>query len=663
MSTIVNIIQDLEPVTVNIDNQENIEVNVSVPVPEAPVDGLQYARQDASWVEVAAAGLTAASFGAFINGLDIKPTPVDVDELVIKDSEDSNNAKGLSWANLKATIIEDNSITNTKLAQIAQSIIKGRVSSGTGNVEDLTIADIRAMVIDGFTTTATAAGTTTLIVSSTAIQEFTGVTTQTIQMPVVSTLILGRTFKIINNSTGILTVNSSGSDLIATINPGITKYFVCVKVTGTDETSWAVNDFGASGGGISDTPQSWSSTIQFDGNYGSFNTNAHSQSSPITFTINWTGAVFGAMTSRIIESNVDTITIPDGVESIINNATGSFVGREFTPIDGNRYRFVFECTDVSNQKYNCLVIDSEAYVEPVQLNAPVLTSATAAGTSQIDLIFTSPNTSPAEVEKEIQYDVVDTFDSDPQTTTAVQGATTKSVTGLDPDTEYFFRVRDKGDGVTTLDSDWSNIESDTTGASSIIIVQDDFAGTVIDTGKWSETDPSDVAEISQNDQLIGTFTGTAPGRVNYVQSLYDNDGESVVAVQFTQSGIASDPTSGNWWGGLWFDNSSDDEIMILGSVADASLARLLIRLGGVTQYDFTSAVSVNNTFKILKDGNDISFYYWSGSAWVQIGSTQTVAFSSILKPFFALGYGYTSDTAYLDNFYFSNADYSSNVPS
>jgi hypothetical protein len=218
------------------------------------------------------------------------------------------------------------------------------------------------------------------------------------------------------------------------------------------------------GGGISDTPQAWSSTIDFDGNYGSFNTNAHTQSGNITFTINWTGAVFGAVTNRIIESNGDTITIPEGVESIINNATGSFVDREFTPVDGNRYRFIFECIDVANEKYNCLVIDSEAYVEPVQLNAPVLTSAIVNGSGQIDLTFTDTNTDPNEVEVEIEYDIVNTFDNDPQTTTAVQDATTKSVTGLDPGTEYFFRVRAVGDGMTTLDSEWSNIESETTGS-------------------------------------------------------------------------------------------------------------------------------------------------------------------------------------------------------
>lgn len=42
--------------------------------------------------------------------------------------------------------------------------------------------------INGFTTTATAAGTTTLTVSSTYNQVFTGGSTQTVVLPVASTL-------------------------------------------------------------------------------------------------------------------------------------------------------------------------------------------------------------------------------------------------------------------------------------------------------------------------------------------------------------------------------------------------------------------------------------------------------------------------------------------
>jgi hypothetical protein len=48
--------------------------------------------------------ITPASWGSFINGLTDKATPVDADMFAIADSADSNTAKKLTWANLKATL-------------------------------------------------------------------------------------------------------------------------------------------------------------------------------------------------------------------------------------------------------------------------------------------------------------------------------------------------------------------------------------------------------------------------------------------------------------------------------------------------------------------------------------------------------------------------------
>lgn len=94
--------------------------------------------------------------------------------------------------------------------------------------------------LQGFTTTATAAGTTTLVVGSTAIQEFTGTSTQTIVLPVVSTLVAGTRFMIINKSTGNLTINSSGGNLVQTLAPNCTSTITCVLITGTTAASWDV---------------------------------------------------------------------------------------------------------------------------------------------------------------------------------------------------------------------------------------------------------------------------------------------------------------------------------------------------------------------------------------------------------------------------------------
>jgi hypothetical protein len=99
-----------------------------------------------------------------------------------------------------------------------------------------------------YTTTATAATTTTLTNASTYYQYFTGSTTQTVVLPVTSTLSTGWSFHIANNSTGNLTVNSSGGNLVATILPNTTAHITCILTSGTTAASWdyGITDFNSS---------------------------------------------------------------------------------------------------------------------------------------------------------------------------------------------------------------------------------------------------------------------------------------------------------------------------------------------------------------------------------------------------------------------------------
>jgi hypothetical protein len=94
--------------------------------------------------------------------------------------------------------------------------------------------------LESYSTTATATGTTTLTVASNYMQYFTGILTQIVQMPVVSTLILGFQFKICNKSTGLITVNSSGSNLVCLVPAGTEVILTCIAITGTDAGSWSV---------------------------------------------------------------------------------------------------------------------------------------------------------------------------------------------------------------------------------------------------------------------------------------------------------------------------------------------------------------------------------------------------------------------------------------
>ena len=105
----------------------------------------------------------------------------------------------------------------------------------------LTAAQMDKLVnaVDGYSTTATAAGTTVLTVDSNYQQVFTGATTQTVTLPVASTMGgLGQRFRIINDSTGVVTVNSSGGNLIYAIPAGVTVDFIAILLTGTTAASW-----------------------------------------------------------------------------------------------------------------------------------------------------------------------------------------------------------------------------------------------------------------------------------------------------------------------------------------------------------------------------------------------------------------------------------------
>lgn len=92
--------------------------------------------------------------------------------------------------------------------------------------------------IEGYATTATAAATTTLTVGSAYQQYFTGTTTQNCKLPVTSTLALGQGFYIVNNSTGVVTVQSSGSNTVKAMAAGSALFVRCISTSGTTAASW-----------------------------------------------------------------------------------------------------------------------------------------------------------------------------------------------------------------------------------------------------------------------------------------------------------------------------------------------------------------------------------------------------------------------------------------
>ena len=134
------------------------------------------------------------------------------------------------WDKLKRFLAQANSWTGTQT--FANLVITGSATIPT--------------VLEGYTTTATAAGTTTLVVGSTYHQFFTGSTTQTVTMPVTSTLTLGHDFRIVNKSSGVVTVNSSGGNAIVAMVANSECVLTCILITGTTAASWDVEYSGIS---------------------------------------------------------------------------------------------------------------------------------------------------------------------------------------------------------------------------------------------------------------------------------------------------------------------------------------------------------------------------------------------------------------------------------
>jgi hypothetical protein len=154
------------------------------------------------------------------------------------------------------------SITNTAIAISADAITSGTLSNtrggtgttsstGTGSVVLGTAPTITLPTINnirqGYSTTVTAAGTTSLTVNSNYLQFFTGTTTQILTLPAPQTMTLGMGFFVVNNSTGNIEVRASNAAAVATILAGTAMLFVSIDLTaGNGAAGWSAEIVGFS---------------------------------------------------------------------------------------------------------------------------------------------------------------------------------------------------------------------------------------------------------------------------------------------------------------------------------------------------------------------------------------------------------------------------------
>lgn len=93
--------------------------------------------------------------------------------------------------------------------------------------------------LSSYAETATAAGTTNLVVSSAAIQKFTGSSTQTVNLASAATFTTGHQFLIINESSGTVTVKTADTVTMVTLLANTSAILTCTTASGTTESSWS----------------------------------------------------------------------------------------------------------------------------------------------------------------------------------------------------------------------------------------------------------------------------------------------------------------------------------------------------------------------------------------------------------------------------------------
>jgi len=161
---------------------------------------------------------------------------------ITKDGQTTTTARITFAQGITSSLVTDSSSVSTGsiITDGGMGVAKNLYVGGTLNVTGST--SLTNPVINnikmGYTTTATAGGSTSLTVSSNYRQFFTGTLAQTIVLPVTSTLVTGMAYEIENNSTGLLTVNSSGGNLVGTIPAGVCAHAVCIGTTLTTAADW-----------------------------------------------------------------------------------------------------------------------------------------------------------------------------------------------------------------------------------------------------------------------------------------------------------------------------------------------------------------------------------------------------------------------------------------
>ena len=232
--------------------------------------------------------------------------------------------------------------------------------------------------IEGLQSIATAAGTTTLTVSSPGFTQFTGTTTQTCVLPAATTLAVGQSFTITNRSTGVVTVNMNGGTTLQTMAAS-SQLIATVITNGTSAGTWdadySITNAGSGGGSVTSA-----SVVTANGFAG---TVATATTTPaITLTTSVTGVLKGNGTAISAATSGTDYVAPGSIFSGATTING-YVVREAPSgtKNGSNTTFTLAHTPITGSEslyFNGLLLESGGADYSISSATITVTTAPAA---------------------------------------------------------------------------------------------------------------------------------------------------------------------------------------------------------------------------------------------------------------------------------------------